>query len=70
MQWATAFNANHSLDGPIDACWPGITNIVYKSALFSCPELTVIAVTNGSQMNIERLKLSSSNTFYISELFK
>ena len=34
-----------------------------------CLEL-LISVTNGFQPNIERLKMCSSNTFHVSDLFK
>ena len=75
MQWATAFYANHSLDGAIDAGWSENAKYIFaeKCIIFKFWLLRLdlaISVTNGFQANIKRLKMCSLKTFHVSGLLK
>ena len=75
MQWATAFYANHLLDGAMDSRW--LENAKYCFLQKSAKLLMVIFLsrtyhfsTNGFQTNIETSKMCSTNIFQVSDLFE
>ena len=53
MQWATTFYANHSLDGPMDACWSEKANIVIYRKVHTF--LMVIIVSRTDQISNTRI---------------